>query len=143
MSQNYARGVPMGNNQIPFQNCPPAVKAIGQYFTENAATSSVITLTQDTTAIEITNTAANRAVAIRWIATGDTAASVTSANYDHAVAANTTRRFVVPIEAINNADGYSSAVGANRSNGLFQRVAWISFGPASILGSEYGSSNSY
>jgi hypothetical protein len=138
---NYAKGKPVGDNQVPFYDSPPPVKAIAQYFTENGSTSSVVTMTQNTTAVSVTNTSANRAVFVRWVPTTDTAASVTSANFDHVVAANQTTRFVVPIEGFPETAG--SVQGINRDNGLFRRVAWISQGPASIIASEYGNSNSY
>lgn len=144
-SQNYARGVPMGNNQIEFQNCPPAVKAVARYVGENATASSVITLSANTTAIEI-GTGGALAV-MRWVSVGDTQASVvavagTTSNYDHEIPANSFRRFVVPIE-VNNPQGYGSMVGANIENGLFRRVAVKTSGISSVLVSEYGSSNSY
>lgn len=143
MASNYSAGIPIGNNGQPQIGSPAPFKAVGRYFVENGAVSSVITLTADTTAVEIANSSANRAVLLRWVATSDTAASVTTANFDHTVPANSFRRLVVPIEGMNNAQGYGSMVGANIANGLFRRVAVISAGPASILTTEYGSSNSY
>ncbi len=143
--QNYARGIPMGNNQMPASyDAPPAVKASGVFYTENAVNSSVVTFSANATAIELTNSnnTANRAVLMRWVPASDTQASVTTANYDHAVPVNTTRRFVIPIE-VNNPQGYSSQVGANIENGLFRRVAFMSLAAASVIGNEYGSSNSY
>ena len=147
--QNYARGVPMGNNQMPFQGngTPPAVKAIARYVNENNAASSVITLSENTTSVEIATTAE---AIMRWVPTTDTTASVVgiagaTANYDHVIPANTYRRFVVPIE-VNNPQGYGSFVGANIENGLFRRVA-VKGGAlvvtGSVLTAEYGSSNSY
>lgn len=146
MSLNYARGIPQGNNGIPFFNSPPAVKAISRYMSENATVSSVITLTADTTAIEIS--AGGTPVAMQWVLATDTQASVVAiagatANFDHTIPSNAVRRFVVPIEGINNAQGYSSMVGANIANGLFRRVAYKTQGVASVMVTEYGSSNSY
>ena len=148
MSRTYAAGSPMGNNGIPFfgADSPAPFRSTARYVSENGNTSSVISLTHDTTAIEIGTGAT--AAAMRWVTTADTQASVvaiagTTANFDHMIPANTVRRFVVPIEAINNAAGYGSAVGANREFGLFQRVAWKTQGIASVLLTEYGSSNSY
>lgn len=143
MGINYSKGQPLGDNNVPQFHSPAPVKAVARYFVENGAVSSVITLTANTTAVEIANSSADRAILMRWVATSDTAASVTSANFDHAVTANTVRRFVVPIESQNNSQGYGSMVGANISNGLFRRVAVISAGPASIITAEYGSSSSY
>lgn len=149
-SQNYARGVPMGNNQIPFQGngTPPAVKAIARYTSENNAASSVITLSENTTAIEIA--AQGGSVIMRWVPTSDTTASVVgvagaTANYDHVIPVGMYRRFVVPIE-VNNPQGYGSMVGANIENGLYRRVAIkgaVLLVSGSILTAEYGSSNNY
>jgi len=135
----------MGNNQMPIYGSPAPYKAVKQYVNENATASSVITLTQDTTAIEI-GVGGTPAV-MRWVTTADTQASIiavagATANFDHIIPANTVRRFVVPIEA-QVAQGYSSVQGANRENGLYQRVAIKTQGIASVLLSEYGSSNSY
>ncbi len=145
MAKNYAAGSPIGNNNQPIYTAPPAYKALEQYTSENATASSVMTLTQDTTAIEIATGGAP--AFMRWVATSDTQASViavagTTANYDHVIPAATVRRFVVPIESGPN-QGYSSMQGTNRAEGLFQRVAFKSAGAASVLMTEYGSSNSY
>ncbi len=145
--QNYAKGQPMGNNQIPFFQSPPAVKAIEQYYTENGVTSSVITLTENTTAIEIG--AGQSAVLMRWVYITDAQTAATSviisgatANWDHVIPTNEVRRFVVPIEG-NYSEGYGSLVGANRANALFRRVAYRNTSIGSVFASEYGSSNSY
>lgn len=146
MAQNYARGPSMGNNQVPFTTeAPPAVKAVKQYVSENGTASSVVTLTQDTTAVEIATGGAP--AVMRWVTTADTQASVvaiagSTANLDHTIPANAMRRFIVPIESPPN-QGYSSMQGINRSQGLFQRLAYKTQGIASVLVTEYGSSNSY
>ena len=141
---NYAKGQPTGNNNVPFFESPPAIKAIARYVTENGTVSSVISLTHDTTAIEVGT--GGTAATMRWVATSDTQASVVAiagatANFDHVIPANTVRRFVVPVEAVPTSN--SSVQGANRANGLYQRIAWKTQGIASVLLSEYGSSNSY
>lgn len=146
MSRNYPKGQPIGDSQSPIYMSPPAIKAIAQYVGENATTSSVLTLTQNTTAIEIT--AGATPVVMRWVATTDTQASVVAiagatSNFDHAIPANTFRRFVVPIESQVNVAGSSSMMGDNRANGLYQRVAVKTQGIASVLTTEYGRSNSY
>lgn len=147
--QNYARGIPMGNNQMPASyQAPPAVKAVKQYLSENATTSSVVTLTMNTTAIEVA--AQSAPVALRWVYVADAATAATSviaiagttANFDHIVPQNMVRRFVVPIE-VNNPQGNGSMVGANIENGLFRRLAYKTQGIASVAVTEYGSSNSY
>lgn len=143
MATNYSKGQPLGDNNVPQFGSPAPVKAIARYFVENGSTSSVITLTENTTAVEVASSSTGRAVLLRWVPTTDTAASVTGANFDHVIPANSVRRFVVPIETTNYAQGYGSMVGTNIANGLFRRVAVISAGAGSVLTSEYGSSNSY
>lgn len=142
--QNYSRGIPMGNNQIPHFNSPPAVKAIVSRMSEDASVSSVITMSANTTAIEIGTTGTG--ALLRWVGTGVTDPSVfgnaSVMNYDHFIPANTNKRFIVPIE-VNNPQGYSSQVGLNIENGLFRRYAWRTQGVASVYSNEYGNSNSY
>ncbi len=144
MSKNYAAGYPVGNNQMPVGALTPApFKAIATYISENATASSVISFTHNTTAIEVATQ--GTAAIIRWITTGDTEASVFAnasiMTADHMIPPNSVRRFVVPIES--NPASATSVQGANRADGLFQRVAWKSQGIASVLLTEYGSSNSY
>ncbi len=149
MAKNYAAGMPVGDNQMAVShNTPAPYKAIATYLDENGLASSVLTLTQNTTAIEV-GTQGTAAV-IRWISTGDGEASVfgnaSVMNFDHFVPPNSVRRFVVPIESgVNQTVGatLTSMVGANREYGLFRRVAWASQGIASIALTEYGKSNSY
>lgn len=143
--QNYARGKALGNNGIPFQDSPPPFKALAVGGSTNQAASSVITLTEDTTAVEVAVIGTGGAV-MKWVATGDTVGSVfgvtsvgatNAANFDHVVAAATLRRFVIPIEA-QQATGYSSQMGANRANGLYRRVAILSTGGvSSVILTEY------
>ena len=148
MSKSYAAGSPMGNNgaEILGAESPAPYRAIARYTSENATVSSVISLTHDTTAVEVAT--GGLSAAMRWVTTGDTQASIvtiagSTSNFDYVIPANAARRFVVPIEAINNAAGYGSVVGANREFGLFQRIAWRTHGIGSVLLTEYGSSNSY
>lgn len=147
--KNYAKGLPMGDNQIPFTtDAPPAVAAIASTTRENGVTSSILVLTQDTTSIEIA--AATAPVFLKWLsqATVDSSVAGTSvisaagtANYDHVIPTATTRRFVVPIFSIPSSQ--TSAMGANRANGLYPNVATITTPIASVFLTQYGSSNSY
>src|SRR5882724_9410493 len=123
MAANYARQLVLDKNGSPYQTGTPAASAISRYVTENGTASSVLTLTQDTTAIEVAT--GGTAAVIRWVATSDTQASVVAiagatANFDHEIPANAWRRFVVPVEQFVQ---QTSLVGANRLNGLYQRVA--------------------
>lgn len=149
MARNYAKGIPVGDNGNPFFLSPPEVKAIEQYVGENGTASSVITLTDQTSAVEVAAGAAT--VVIRWVPRTETAGvspfgsviaiAGTTANYDHVVPANTVRRFVVPQE-VTPSQGTSSMVGDNTAYGLFQRMAVKTQGIGSVLTSEYGKSNS-
>lgn len=149
MAKNYAGGTPAGNNTLPIYGSPDPVKAIEQYYSENAVASSVITLTDNTTAIEIA--AGGTPVIMRWVTTTDgtgvnssvIAAPLASANFDHVIPANTVRRFVVPIESQSNAQGYGSVVGQRVAYGLMARVAYKTQAVASVYLSEFGNSNSY
>jgi hypothetical protein len=117
---------------------PAPIKALARYAGENATASSVLSLTHDTTAIEIA--AVGGTAMMRWVATSDTQASVVgiagaTANFDHIIPTGNVRRFVVPVESMPQTAG--SVQGANRENGLFQRVAIKSAGVASVLTTEY------
>lgn len=151
--QNYARGVPMGNNQMPFQGngTPPAVAAIGTFVKDTAiVTSSIMVFNQNTTAIEVA--AVGGPAYIKWLSQSVVDSSVAgtsiigtgaTANFDHIIPAATYRRFVIPI-VTNQPAGYGSMMGANRENGLYPNMAYVGVVGASILAvTQYGSSNSY
>lgn len=149
--QNYARGIPMGNNQMPASFiAPPAVAAIGTTVRDTATTtSSILVFNQNTTAIEVAATGGP--VYIKWLtqAVVDSSVAGTSilgtgagANFDHIIPAATYRRFVLPI-ATNNPQGYGSMVGANRENGLYPNMAYVGAVTSIIAVTQYGSSNSY
>jgi hypothetical protein len=145
MAMNYSKGKALGNNQIPQFDVPPPVKALASRGSTNQVASSVITLTEDTTAIEVA-TAGAGGVVMKWITTGDTSGSVFGIssvgatfppNFDHAVPVAEVRRFVVPIES-QTSQGYGSMMGANRENGLYRRVAVVSTGgTSSVMVTEY------
>jgi hypothetical protein len=147
MAQNYAAGTPVGGNQVPLYGSPAAFKSVQEFYSPNAVASSVVTLSQNTTALEIA--AGGTPVIMRWVPTTDTAASVVAVgtpNFDHVIPANTVRRFVVPIETGVNAMAgatVTSFVGQNREYGLYQRVAYKTEAAASVYVAEFGNSNSY
>lgn len=141
---NYAKGLPQGSNGIEFQNSPPAYTAIVRYADDNASTSSVLTLSSVTTAIEVA--AVGAAAVIRWIPVTETAAVTPfasvitaegTANYDHVIPSGAVRRFVVPIERTPANAPVGSVLGPNVALGLYQRVAIKSTAVASVLTSEY------
>lgn len=133
--KSYAKALPIDKDGSTMQQHPAPVLSLARSGGENATASSVITLTDNTTAIEVA--AQSTAAAIRWVAANDTQASVVSAvsgtNYDHIIPANMMRRFVVPIESMPQ----SSTVGANVQNGLYKRVALKSIGVGSVLLAEF------
>ena len=135
--RSYAKGLPVDKDGNSLQTLPAPALALAQYANENGTASSVITVTQDTTALEIATQ--GTAAAMRWVATTDTQASVVAVaggNFDHIIPPNSYRRFVIPIES-NPATGYSSQMGANRLNGLYRRFAWKTQGIASVFASEF------
>ena len=140
MSLQYAPKLPTDASGQAMQELPSAVKAKATYGAENASASSVISVTHDTTGIEVA--AVTTAAVLRWITRTDTTASVISAagtaNFDHVVPAGTVRRFALPIEVQGSSP--ASVQGANRANGLYQRVAIKSVGVGSVLLTEYGQS---
>lgn len=99
---------------------------------DNNSASSLITLTDSTTTIEIH--AIGGAAAIKWISTSNTNPSVVTtagatADFDLAIPANYFRRIPVPQETI----GTASIVGLNKQAGLYNRVAVKSVGATSVL----------
>lgn len=137
MAKNYQKMLPhdSGSGEA-LQAYPAPYLALEQTTSENGTASSVITLTDRTTALEIT--AVGGPAAFRWVARTDTQASVitiagTTANYDHVIPTGTLRRFIVPQEV----QAITSIAGANVMNGLYQRVAWKTIGVASIMSSEF------
>lgn len=127
------RAVDITGNTI--QGTAMVQPAIVTTLSENATASSVITVNDNTTDLEV---AAVGAVGfIKWIGRGDTTASVVSsvggANWDVIIPSGVVRHLVIPRETA----GTSSIVGANIANGLYNRVAWKTGGPGSILATQY------
>jgi hypothetical protein len=142
MSINYAPQLPIDRAGTPMQDLPAPLKAKVVYHSENASVSSVISVGHNTMAIEIG--AVTTGVGMRWVPTTETAGvapagsvitAAGTANFDHFIPAGTVRRFVIPIETRGAQQG--SVVGANRQNGLYQRVAYKSTAIGSVLLTEY------
>lgn len=137
MSINPYPALPSDKGGEKMQEYAAPKLALTRYASENSSASSVISVTHDTTALEVA--AVGGPAVVKWIATTNTNPSVFSAaataNFDHVVPSGTYRRFAIPIESQFQAP--SSMVGANRLNGLYQRVAIKSIGVASVLLSEY------
>jgi hypothetical protein len=139
----YAKRQAVDVNGAPMVNLPSPFPAIARNANTNQAASSVITLTDNTTMVEVAAQGTGGAV-VRWVPATETAAvapagSVIAAgaglNFDHVIPAAQVRRFVVPIE---NVVTQYSVVGANVQNGLYKRLAVISTaGTSSVLVTEY------
>jgi hypothetical protein len=133
MNNPYSK-LPRAADGVELQNFSAPFPAVARYRADTTA-SSVVTLTDNTTTLEV-GASGGSGVLIRWVASTDTQASVTGSNYDNFVPANMVRRFAVPQEKA----GVSSIVGANVQNGLYKRVAWIANAAASassVIASEY------
>lgn len=131
----YAKPIANDKNGNALDSQPIPLKAITTVVSENATVSSVITLNDNTTDLEIG--AVGAPAFIRWIGRGDTQGSVISAagtaNYDNMIPSGAVRKFVIPVETI----GTSSIVGANIANGLYNRIAYKSGGIGSVLSAQY------
>lgn len=144
---NYARRYAIDVGGEARIDAPPPFIALNTYMRENAVASSVISLNPNTVDVEVSSVGqqSNSGLVIRWIPLTETAAAAgakasviasgLSANFDHYIPGNTTRRFVVPKETIGQTAG--GQIGS--VNGLYQRLAWINAGTvaSSILANEY------
>jgi hypothetical protein len=141
MALNYTKPLATDTQGNDLQDFGIPFKAIARYATNNPTASSVITLNDNTTSVDVY--AAGQSVAIRWVPATETAsvspfASVitggTTPNFDYVVPQNYYRRFVVPIET----QGVNSIVGLGVQAGTYRRLAVISAATASsILVSEF------
>lgn len=124
---NYAKSLPRDKDGAAMQEYPAPVRAVASvYYRDNLPLSSVITMDQNASSLEV-GAFGGQGVVIRWIPTTETASvapfgSVISsglgANYDHWVPPSMYRRFVVPRET-----GGAPAGAVGSINGLYQRVA--------------------
>ena len=133
---NYSKKLARDVGGAALTGSPAPFLAKARYTGENASSSSVISVTDDTTEIEVA--AVTTAAAMRWVTTADTQASVVTvagatANYDHIIPVSTVRRFTIPQES----SGTSSIVGSNVKYGLYRRFAVKSMGIGSVLSAEY------
>lgn len=139
MATNPYPNLPRDKGVEPMQDYATHASVKATYASDNMAASSTITLTADTTVLEIASAAPG--AVMRWVRIGETAATGTSVvsgaggNFAHVIPANTVRKFAVPIEVMYQAP--SSQVGANIQNGLYRRVAFKSMGASSVMLTEY------
>lgn len=149
---NYTKNLPRDAGGAAMQEYPAPLRAVTSvYHRENLAPSSVITLNQNTSAIEIGVFGGQGAV-IRWVASTEVsgpssiyAFSVISsglgANWDHFVPAGVGvanfRRFVVPKET--QGAGPVGGLGIGSIHGLYQQIAISNAGPTatSVLLTQY------
>jgi hypothetical protein len=143
MNNPYSR-IPIDRGGNVMQEYATIASVVAVYASENGATSSVITLTPDTTTVEIA--AVGGTGVMRWVRTGDGTGAATSvvsavggANFNHVIPTANVRKFAVPIETTYQAP--SSMVGINIQNGLYRRVAYKTVGNASILVTEYAANS--
>jgi len=129
MSLNYAKPVAVDQRGNVHETSAVPFKALARAERNNLTVSSIFTLNDNTTVVEVA--AVGTSAAIRWVPVTETSgvtpfASVItligSENFDNVVAKDTVRRFVVPIET----QGISSMVGINKQAGLYNRLAVIS-----------------
>ena len=133
MSKNYASPLPRDKEEQTMQEyaVPKATTAVT--VRENASASSVTSLNDATTTLEVG--AVGTGAAIRW-ATNQATSIITAASgaaFDNYIPVGTVRRFVVPrrIQAV------SSVGGVNVIEGLFNNVATQSTGNGSVLLAQY------
>lgn len=139
---NYSPQIPLDKGGSLKTGYVPALVALARTNKENAVNSSILLLGHDTTELEVA--AAGQNVAMKWLtqATVDSSVAGTSvitaagtANFDHMIAADTVRRFVVPVAT---AAYGQSVMGLNRANGLYPAVAYKTFaGNGSVLTGEF------
>lgn len=138
MSTNNVKSIPRDKGGAALTDYPPVALAQNQYTNENATTSSVLTVTDNTVSLEIA--AINAPAVMRWVARGDTQGSVitiagATSNYTHVIQSGQTRKFAIPQEVAGASQG--SVVGINREAGLYQRYAVKSMGIGSVLSAEF------
>ena len=135
---NYLPNLARDKNGEAMQNFATNASIKGIYASENASASSIITLTHDTTMIEVAAIGAlPTAGVMRWVtsvagfnASTSVISAAGTANFDHVIPNNAVLRIAVPIET-NPQTG--SVQGINRELGLYRRVAIKSIGVASVL----------
>lgn len=131
----YANNIPNDAAGNDIQGAAMLIPAIVRTTSENAVVSSVITVNDNTTDLEVSPIGVTAVV--KWITRSDTTASVITAagseNYDVVIPSGMVRRLVIPRETI----GTSSIVGANIANGLYNRYAIKTTAIGSVFTTQY------
>ena len=134
---------------MPFFDSPPAIAALVTSVRDTSSpASSILILNQNTTAIEVAASAGMGY--IKWLTQSEVDSSVAGtsvigtgagSNFDHAIPGGNVRRFIIPIATVPTSQ--TSAMGANRANGLYPNVAYSGAVTSILSITQYGSSNSY
>ena len=144
--KTFYPGTPQGKEGEFKIGYAPAKVALARTVKENAAASSILLLTHDTTELEIAAaTGSTLGIAGKWLsqATVDSSVAGTSVitaasgpNWDFIVPNGTIRRVLVPIAT--NVQSSGSIMGVNRKYGLYPAVAFKTLvGTGSILTAEF------
>lgn len=128
----YGKQLPRSQNEMQYDSAPPAFVS-NQSQSGNPAASSVISLSDKTTVIElmaIGGNNGNAGIIGKW-----GPGSVTGTSFDIQVNSGQTRQFVVPQSVFGNA----SIAGANVANGLYNSlsVKYATPQACSVLSIEY------
>lgn len=139
---NYAPEVPKDKNGNPLITLGPPKTAYVATNRENASSSSILLLSDNTSEIEIM--AVGQHVAGMWLSRAEVDSSVAatsvltaagSANFDFMVPNGTVRFVVVPRSTV--VADYGSMMGINRANGLMPAIAFKTLtGNGSVLTAE-------
>lgn len=116
-------------------------KAVSVFGLDNGAASSIMTLSDNATTVEVL-TGASAAV-YRWVPSTETAAApagsvfatANTGNYDGIIPPNYFRRLSIPIERVPTPSNLSG--GSNSRNGLYNRIAIRTLGIGSVLTVQY------
>jgi len=138
MARDYAAPSPVDRLGNPLQTLPANVPAIN-VTTSGTLLSSVITLDDNATRVEVAATGSG-AVAIKWFGSVVGNPSVTVANLDHVVPAQTVRLFVIPPSIRGQAASGSIIGGYGAINGLYKQIEVLPIAPigtSSIIVTQY------
>ena len=129
---NYAKQIGKDRNDQPFIPSHVPTSTLGSVYRDNASASSVTSLTDNTSVVEVT--AITTAAGIRW-AVNQATSIITGAgaNFDNIIPLNGTRTFIVP----RRQQAVASISGINTQEGLFPAIATISIGNGSVMLAQY------
>lgn len=136
----YASPQPVDRNGYPIQSDQPTPAVALVTTISGTLLSSVITLDDRATTIEV-NTTGGGAAAIKWFGSVVGNPSVTITTFDNVVPATWFRKFVIPVSVQGIGTSGSIVGGYGAQNGLYKQVAVIplqgSGNPTSIIVQQY------